>query len=453
MATRRSSQLTIVRPRYWQRQTAWGTPVAQSEMLTAINVTSRNYLDVDETNEEVYDCTGEDFLFLQLTGRFARLVLEMDVDPDELAGWEALCYGIAAAPSGGTNEVQTLTIAGTGLYQFAFERDYQRQQSAAVAHDALAAAILAALEAMPNIGAGNVAVAVAGGGVDGAGPYTITFQNALGNEDVALLEIISATTGGTPAVAQTTPGTGRLHAVSRLGVGLYTLPYTTLYVGYRGSSEQPVIFKNVVVNSVRVRSSSREKVTATVELIGSADLAQTVGYTMPACVDIQPVRFGDCDLTINGVSIYDPAGLYGVENGGIPVARDWEYYMQNDVLTGNHAFTGQGVDVTRLERADRRPSGLNIGALGEPNDTLYNMAQARQTVAAILRVGPTSKNVTFNIPQGLLQFDSPRVRHEGDANESHLRLTVRPKKVSGDATTPSNVTARTQQATAYLNAA
>jgi hypothetical protein len=138
------------------------------------------------------------------------------------------------------------------------------------------------------------------------------------------------------------------------------------------------------------------------------------------------------------------------------LVRDWEYYYQNDVLTGPHAFTGQGIDITRLERADRRPSGLNMGLLGEPGDTLYEQAKAtipRTVLPQSLRVGPAGNNVLFSIPQGILKLDSPSIRHEGEANESHMRLIGRPKIVPGNSNTPTNVTATTPQTSAYLIAA
>jgi hypothetical protein len=455
MATRRSSQLAIAFSPTFKRQTAWDTPLAGSELTVAFPATSRNWIDTEETVEDVYDCTDEDLLFENVTGRLARLTIDFDVDPDFLAGWAAFNYGVAAAPSGGTSEVQTETVTGTGgTRQFVFTRAYNRQVSAAVAYNANAAAVQAALEAMSNIGAGNVAV-----GQAGAGPYvnTITFQGELANEDVSLLESISAVTGPSAGVAivQTTPGVGRTHAISRLGVGLYQLPFTTLYVGFRGSDKQPVIFKNVVCDVLRVRSTNREKVTATVQLIGSGDLQDAVGFTMPECLDIEPIRFGDCALTVNGSDLYDPDSVYAPGND-IAIIRDWEYYHQNDTLTGVHAFTGQGIDIGRLERANRRPSGLNFGVLGEKGDPLYDLAKAtrpRAIVSASLRCGPTAKFVRFNVPQGILKHDAPAIRFEGDAGESVIRLIDRPKRVSGDSTTPSNITAVTTQDTAYLIAA
>lgn len=448
---RRSSQLTVAMSRTFKRQTSWDVPLGASEMNIAFNATSRNYLTREETVEDIYDCTNEDLLIELVTARFRRLVLDFDVDPNMLAGWTSFNYGVAAAPSGGVNEIQTLTGGGglTGSYQARFTVNYNTQTSAAIPIGSTAAATTALLEAMPNIGAGNVLCA--GGPLNTATPMTATFQGALADLDVGTIEILSALAGGSITVDETTPGQGRLHAISRLIA--YALPYTTLYVGFRGSDKQPVIFKNVVADVIRCRSTNREKVTATVQLIGSADLQHASAYTMPACYDIEPVRFGDCALLVNGSDLYQTGSVYNDPLNNIPLIRDWEYYHENGVEA---KFDGQGIDVTRLERADRRPSGLTFGVLGEEDDPLYilgNQDKPRTIASGILRVGTANNNCKFNVPQGILKLENPPIRFEGRDNESNLRLMLRPKKISGDNTTPSNVSATTKQTTAYLVAA
>jgi hypothetical protein len=106
----------------------------------------------------------------------------------------------AGAPSAGTSEVQTLTVNGTPTGG-SFKLKFQGRTTAAIAYNANAAAIQAALEALPNIGAGNVAVA-------GTGPFTVTFQGNLAKKAVATMTLaVNALTGGTTptvAIAKTT---------------------------------------------------------------------------------------------------------------------------------------------------------------------------------------------------------------------------------------------------------
>lgn len=94
-----------------------------------------------------------------------------------------------------SDEVQTMTISGTptgGTYTLEFDG----QETGALAFDANAAAIQAALEALSTIGSGNVTVT-------GTGPYVITFAGELAGFNVVTIVADDALlTGGTdPAVA------------------------------------------------------------------------------------------------------------------------------------------------------------------------------------------------------------------------------------------------------------
>lgn len=455
MTSRRIQNLALMRPDEWRRQTTWDVPLGIANFTRAIKATA--FIDVDETTDEIYDCTDEELLTEIVLGRFARLNLDIEnVDADELAGWLALGYGVAAAPAGGANEVQRITVTATGgSGQLTLEVDYNYQETAALDFDSTAAEIQTALRALLNINGANVNVVVAAGGVDGAGPYDVTYVGTLANRRIPLLGVKSAFVGGTFVITEQTPGEGRTHAVDRLGQGLYLLPYTTFLLGHRSSTKQPTILKNTVVDRVECTSAARGKVNATVSLIGSGDLQQTVGYVIPVCEEITALRFEDTSLLVDGADLSDAASVWAAENQGIAPLRRWRYYYQNDVLTGNYAFTGKSIDVTRLHRASKRPSGIDYGSLGENGDTLYNLAAAKSKRPEILQVGPDHNNVKIRVPQALLRFDTQRLRYEGDgdAQESHISIASRPTKVKGDATTPSNVIATTNQTAAMLVAA
>jgi hypothetical protein len=107
---------------------------------------------------------------------------------------------------GGTNEVQTVTITGdpTGG---TFTLTFSGQTTAAIAHNATAAAVQAALEGLSNVEPGDVTVSGSAGG-----PYTVTFaetgQYAGTNVSQMTASGASLTGGTTPSVgvATTTPG-------------------------------------------------------------------------------------------------------------------------------------------------------------------------------------------------------------------------------------------------------
>lgn len=111
-------------------------------------------------------------------------------------------YTGTGAPIPGTSEVQTVTITGTPTGG-TFTLTYSGQTTAAIAYNAAASAVQAALVALSNIAPGDVTVSGSAGG-----PYTVTFAAALGN--VAQMTADgTALTGGTDpdvAVATTTPG-------------------------------------------------------------------------------------------------------------------------------------------------------------------------------------------------------------------------------------------------------
>lgn len=81
--------------------------------------------------------------------------------------------------SASNNEIQQVTVTvGAPSYSLTFNG----QTTAAIAADASAAAVQTALEGLSTIGSGNVSVTGSNGG-----PWTVTFQGALGLADVAAL--------------------------------------------------------------------------------------------------------------------------------------------------------------------------------------------------------------------------------------------------------------------------
>jgi hypothetical protein len=116
-----------------------------------------------------------------------------------------------AALTAGTNEAQTVTVSGdpTGG---SFTLTFNGQTTAAIAYNATAAAVQAALEALPNVGTGGVTVT--GGPLPGAA-VTVTFTGELAGSAVPQMTSTAALTGGTdPAVAHATTVPGVSSEVS-----------------------------------------------------------------------------------------------------------------------------------------------------------------------------------------------------------------------------------------------
>lgn len=110
-------------------------------------------------------------------------------------------------PYGGSSEeLQTVTITGTptgGTYTLT----YSGQTTAAIPYNATAAQVRTALEALSNIGAGNVTTA---GGPHPGTAVTVTFTGTLANTNVAQMTASSAslTGGSSPTVTVTTTTAG-----------------------------------------------------------------------------------------------------------------------------------------------------------------------------------------------------------------------------------------------------
>jgi hypothetical protein len=118
----------------------------------------------------------------------------------------------------GTNEIQRITPTGT-ISGGSTTLTYSGQTTAAIAYNATAAAVQLALEALSNIGEGDVLVT---GGPLNAAPLDIEFRRALGCTNVAeMTRTSSLTGGGSIAVSTVTAGVAAAQTIDlAAGVGL-----------------------------------------------------------------------------------------------------------------------------------------------------------------------------------------------------------------------------------------
>lgn len=145
---------------------------------------------------------------------------------------EETAYGLGSGvttiqdgSASGTNERQQVTLTGSpggGT----FTLTYNGQTTAAIAYNAVAGAVETALEALSNIGAGDVSVS------GSAGNWLVDFENTLAATDVPLMTGDGANlTGGTGAISVTqsaaSPVNERQTVILSEGVtgGTFTLTY------------------------------------------------------------------------------------------------------------------------------------------------------------------------------------------------------------------------------------
>jgi hypothetical protein len=114
-------------------------------------------------------------------------------------------FTFAGAPDDGVDEVQLLTPSGT-ISGGDFTLTFDGEETDPIDWDATAAEIQAALEALPNVGEGNV---VCTDGPIATDPVTVTFAGALAGLPVAEMTCDDANlTGSTPAIAVSTDTAG-----------------------------------------------------------------------------------------------------------------------------------------------------------------------------------------------------------------------------------------------------
>lgn len=128
----------------------------------------------------------------------------------------------AGAPVNGTDEVQTLTIdADGGTFKLKFDGHVTAAIPWSATNNTLRDNVDAALEALNNIQAGGVTVAV-GTMTAGVGTLTITFTAQKGKQaqPTITVENNSLTGTGTLSIAETTPGVDATYRGAAAGASL-----------------------------------------------------------------------------------------------------------------------------------------------------------------------------------------------------------------------------------------
>lgn len=179
------------------------------------------------------------------------------------------------------NEIQTATVSGSptgGTFRLALDG----VPTAALAYNATGAVVQAALEALANVGTGNVGVSLSGA------VYTVTFQGDLANQDIPLLTLYAngLTGGSSPTVALATTQIGR-------AAGAYWGPYDDsasngLQV-CRGFVRYPTDVGNNgvhAVNSSIFGECAEGKRSAPVYIAGTFLASQLVNLDAAAVVDV-----------------------------------------------------------------------------------------------------------------------------------------------------------------------
>lgn len=418
----------------FKTQSAWNTAITNGDINKRHPQITPTAPSKQVTREKTLDCSGEYAIVEELTSRLYRLRFGFFPSAQLLAGWLAYAYSAVAAPTGTpADEVQTLTVSATGgTFTISFNFEGLSGTTEAIAYNATAAVVQAALEKIRPIKAGNVACS---GTLSGG--MTITFQNKLGKANVPLLTTNAGSlTGGagTATVVQTTAGANKLHAISRSTSDQPSI--FSFIAGFDGDSTNPQKFKNAVVNAVTVTGTARSRVQAEIDLICSADLIEVSSYVIPACINFQPMKVSDCRLQIDGT--------YYTEQ-----LREFSFEYNNNILTGDDAFPFDDIDAIRLERGDRT-SSFTFAVYGSRGDALFTLAEAEGQKEIKLHLGQAGDRVSVIAPSAKLRLAENELTFLGDANRSAINLEAEPFLDEAVAGTPDYIEANIAQTTAFL---
>jgi hypothetical protein len=437
----RATHLVIGFDPLWRTIANFAAVANLARLTAAFPASTKRWVTVEERIEKVFDCSTEHEVDEYVRQRLARLSIDFQVTPQLLAGFLAFLAGASAAPTGATaNEVQTVTVTATGgTFILSLVTDAGTVTTVPIAFDASAAIVANAINTAINdagyYGTGNVAVVKAGN------VYTVTFGGKLAAVNMPLFTADATAltgVGAGVAVAETTAGDQRQHQLSLMAG--HAVPLLALVVGFKDDPSTAVIFK-AGVNSVRVAFGADDRVTATVELIGSARLDPATGYTMPDCAAQDIVRTADCRLSVDGGNV---AGLV-----------DGEITVGNALLVDDDAWTTASPDMDRLERADQRTFAQTFSVFGNPSPStqLWADAVSRVNRNVAFRIGRPGNNVILNSPKATIRRNGDGIGFARQSRRSTLTLGADPKfDEASPATTEMNFLANVPLATQYLAA-
>lgn len=206
----------------------------------------------------------------------------------------------------------------------------------------------------------------------------------------------------------------------------FTLPATTLILGFADGVDTGMVFRDVGVESIVITGQVNQKFQTTIVLVGSGALPDASGYSFPECTSITPLRLDNStSIMMNSVEYKD-------------IVRSFELSMVNNIDVSSSAFPLAGVDLTKLERGDKRPIMFKTKILGTQNDS--NGLAARANPRTHWPLALTIGNLTFEVADAMVKKGSPFGDTSDDTKQSALNLLLVPTKVAGDASTPLQLT-------------
>jgi trimeric autotransporter adhesin len=345
----------------------------------------------------------------------------------------------------GTNEIQVITLGGSPTGG-TFTLTYSGQTTGNIAYNADAATVDAALEALSNIGAGDVGVTGSAGG-----PWTVEFTGALAATDVALLTASSANlvgtseqqvislgtaSGGTFTLTYSGQTTGNiaynadaatveaaLEGLSNIGAGEATTtgsaggPWTVAFSGALAGTDLP----EITVDGTNLTGKLAVGVTETVDGVAGGEnevhLFHAVGssgvdgaFTITGDVSVSSGTF-TLGITVGGTAIFTTDAIaYNATLTAIQAAIDAKAASSLYFNAGEIHITGEVAGATLVDGATLSVRvSCAVGASGVIVPTITNsLTGGTYSAAAVTSVTNSSTSTqtgSFYITYGSYTTD------------------------------------------------
>jgi hypothetical protein len=239
--------------------------------------------------------------------------------------------------------------------------------------------------------------------------------------------------GNTAAATGTDPKT---FAFTPLGPSQMAPPVTTIMLAHENGadSSEARIIRDFAIDSVEGEATAGQDSSwrFTVEGFANGDWDLGDGTDLPECSSFVPVMLQDGLVTINATQY-------------LSTTKRARFFFRNGILTGDAAFTGSSVDVTRWIRNVEREWGIDVDIVGYltdgsalATDMLAN-DRAGTLRSASLRIGAAGNAFTVSAASAYVSPRDSGQGYAGQAREAVLLVDIRPQgttALAGSATLP-----------------
>lgn len=396
----------------FKQQSAIDVPLADGDIDVLLPLAEPTRPQREQSRETIYDCDGVHVRQTYVNSEMMRWNFSVQPSSRMFAGFMALAKGAAGSFSGSAaNEVQTITSTATGgTFTLSLTYEGRTGTTAPIAYNASAATIKAALEAMQRPVASGDITSVSG---TMATSVVITFGGKLGNVNLPLLVIDNTSmSGGTASISQTTAGANKTCAITRTSGA--ELPLVSFVIGYRGDTATYKKYYNQAVNSVSLNISKGQISSISVEVIGSTRSTAVPTFTVPECINYDPIRAVDTRLYVDS-------------NWVTGDTRSITYSYSNNIATDQDAFPFDSIYMQNFERGLRQTESVSFSVDGCESDDLYTWADALTEKPVDIYFGAPSNRAVLQIPTCELMTGSPDIAYT-PAGRTYINIMGEPHK-------------------------